>query len=46
MKTPPTDPKARRRDAVRAVLEKKSVINLVEGFGVAVKHCESEKASP
>jgi putative membrane protein len=32
------DPDERRKDTVRAVIEKKSVINLVEAFGVSLKH--------
>jgi len=39
-KVPPTDPEERRIDVCRAILEKKSCINLAEGFGVSLKHCE------
>ncbi|KAL7413513.1 Bestrophin, RFP-TM, chloride channel-domain-containing protein [Mrakia frigida] len=37
-KVPPTDPEERKIDVCRAILEKKSCINLAEGFGVSLKH--------
>ncbi|KAL7413536.1 Bestrophin, RFP-TM, chloride channel-domain-containing protein [Mrakia frigida] len=37
-KIPPTDPEERRRDAARAVIEKVTILNLVQAFGISLKH--------
>lgn len=36
---PIADPEDRERDAVMAVVEKKTMVNLVQAFNIALKHC-------